>query len=136
MKLSAKAEYACLAIIGLARFGSDGTPVRVRDIAGAQGIPERYLVQILIQLKVAGLVYSARGSAGGYRLSRPPDRITLGEVLAAVDGPGEPPRDSQGSVEQALLSVLADIRANERAVLERTTIAQLAGQAEPHDWVI
>lgn len=136
MKLSAKAEYACLAIIGLARFGSDGTPVRVRKIADAHGIPERYLVQILIQLKAAGLVYSARGSAGGYRLSRPPDQISLGEVLGAVDGPGEPHREAQGPVERALLSVLADIRANERAVLERTTIAQLAGQTDPHDWVI
>jgi Rrf2 family cysteine metabolism transcriptional repressor len=136
MKLSAKAEYACLAIIGLARQGADRQPVRVREIAEAHTIPERYLVQILLQLKAAGLVHSARGAAGGYRLARPPDRISLGEVLTAIDGPGEPPRAGRGAAQRALASVLEDIRANERAVLARTTIAQIAGQIEPQDWVI
>jgi Rrf2 family protein len=91
MKISAKAQYACLAIMALARHQPDQTPVRIRTIAEAHGIPERYLVQILLQLKGAGLVYSTRGAAGGYRLARPADQISLGEVLTAIDGPGEPP---------------------------------------------
>jgi Rrf2 family transcriptional regulator, cysteine metabolism repressor len=136
MKLSAKTEYACLAVIALARNGSDHTPVRVREIAEAHGLPERYLVQILLQLKAAGLVQSVRGSSGGYRLARPPEQISLNEVLRAIDGPGEPTREAQGPVEAALASVLENIRAAERAVLDRTTIAELAGQATARDWVI
>jgi Rrf2 family cysteine metabolism transcriptional repressor len=93
-------------------------------------------VQILLQLKGAGLVYSTRGSSGGYRLARPAEQISLGEVLSAIDGPGDPPRDAQGPTAQALASVLQDIRAAERAVLSQTTIAQLAQGGSPPDWVI
>ena len=63
------------------------------------------LVQILLQLKGAGLVYSSRGAAGGYRLARPADQISLGEVLSAIDGPGEPFREAQEPAAQALASV-------------------------------
>ena len=87
MKISAKAEYACLALLALALQGPDGPPVRIRDISETHGIPERYLVQILLQLKGAGLVISTRGASGGYHLARPAARITLSEVLAVIDGP-------------------------------------------------
>ena len=92
VKISAKAEYACLAMLALARHGPDDPPVRIREISEAHGIPERYLVQILLQLKGAGLVASTRGAAGGYRLARPATSISLGEVLTAIDGPDAPPR--------------------------------------------
>jgi len=65
MRLTAKAEYGCIAIIALALQRSETGLVRVREIAEAYRIPERYLVQILLQLKAAGLVHSARGSSGG-----------------------------------------------------------------------
>ena len=136
MKLSAKAEYACLAVIALARRGADGTPVRVREIAEAHRIPERYLVQILIHLKGAGLVYSTRGAAGGYRLARPAEQNSLREVLAAIDGPGGPPREPREPAAQVLASVVEHLHAAERTVLEQTSIAQLAGRATSHDWVI
>jgi Rrf2 family protein len=137
MRISAKAEYACVAVIALARFGADQAPVRIRDIAEAHAIPERYLVQILLQLKGAGIVFSARGAAGGYRLARPPELISLGEVLGCIDGPGEPPRDARGEpVAQALAGVWEKLRANERALLDRTTIAELAGRSAPPEWVI
>ena len=70
MKISAKAEYACLAVLALARHKPGEPPMRIREIAEAHGIPERYLVQILLQLKGAGLVTSVRGASGGYRLAR------------------------------------------------------------------
>jgi Rrf2 family cysteine metabolism transcriptional repressor len=136
MKLSAKAEYACLAMIALARHRTNGAPVRVREIAEAHGIPERYLVQILLQLKAGGLVLSVRGSSGGYRLSRTPDTISLREVLRAIDGPGEPSREATGPVERALASVVAQVREAEQSLLDRTSIAQLAGGVDPPDWVI
>jgi Rrf2 family protein len=62
----------------------------IQDIAARQGIPQRYLEQVLLQLKRAGLLHSKRGSAGGYRLSAPADAITVGAVLRAVEGDPEP----------------------------------------------
>src|SRR3954471_654378 len=93
MKISAKAEYACLALLALAQHGRDAAPLRIREISDLQRIPERYLVQILLQLKAAGLVVSLRGASGGYRLARPAGEISLSEVLAAIDGPDRPPAE-------------------------------------------
>ena len=136
MKISAKAEYACLAILALARPQAGATPLRIRDIAESHGIPERYLVQILLQLKGAGLVHSTRGASGGYRLARPADRISLGEVLAAIDGPGEPPRDSDQPAARVLADVWENIRRAERAVLDQTSIAELSQRSSPLEWTI
>ena len=136
MKISAKAEYACLAVLALARPRITDAPIRIRDIAEAHRIPERYLVQILLQLKGAGLVHSTRGASGGYRLARPADAISLGEVLWAIDGPGEPPREATEPAAQALASVWRLIRDAERKVLEQTSIAHLAESTLPPEWVI
>ena len=87
MKVSAKGDYACRALLELALKHDNGTPVRVSEIAEKQKIPKKYLVQILVMLKSAGLVNSKRGVEGGYLLSRPPSEITLGEVVRIVDGP-------------------------------------------------
>lgn len=136
MKVSAKSEYACLAMLALARQGPDDPPVRIREISAAHGIPGRYLVQILLQLKASGLVTSTRGAAGGYRLTRPAARISLGEVLTAVDGPDAPSRPSQKPAARALAAVWEHVRAAERAVLDATSIAQIAELTAPHEWVI
>lgn len=139
MKVSAKAEYACLALIALARHGPNSPPVRIRQISGSYGIPERYLVQILLRLKSAGLVTSTRGAAGGYHLARSASTISIGEILAAIEGPEISTRDTQPArrPEAAVLDpVWASVRAAERAVLEQTTIDQLAGQSSPREWII
>ena len=136
LKISAKSEYACLALLALARPGPDEAPLRIRDISEAHGIPERYLVQILLQLKGAGLVLSTRGAAGGYRLARPARLISLGEVLKAIDGPDAPPRDESRPAARALTKIWEHVRAAERAVLDQTSIAQLLELASPHDWII
>jgi Rrf2 family protein len=135
MKVSAKAEYACLAALALARIGPDDPPLRIREIAEAHAIPERYLVQILLQLKAAGLVLSTRGAAGGYRLARPPERISVAAVLEAIDGPDRL-RDSDGPAARALAAVWRSVGDAQQAVLERMTIADLAVSAAPIDWVI
>ncbi len=87
MKVSAKGDYACRALLELALKYDTGMPVHVGAIAEKQSIPKKYLVQILVMLKSAGLVKSKRGVDGGYLLSRPPSEITLGEVVRIVDGP-------------------------------------------------
>ncbi len=91
MKLNARTEYAALAAVELARRASDDAPVGLRTICDAQRVPARFLVHILLELKRAGIVVSVRGAAGGYRLARPPESITLQELRAAVEGPSETP---------------------------------------------
>src|SRR5207302_9373299 len=86
MKLSAKTEYACIAMLELARRYETGEPVRIREIADEHGIPPRFLVQILLQLKGAGYVASTRGASGGYQLLKAPEKISLGEVMRVNDG--------------------------------------------------
>ena len=135
MKITAKAEYACLAVIDLARSGN-GTPRRIKDIADAQGIPERYLVQILLQLKSVGLVQSARGAVGGYQLVRPADRISVADVIAAIDGPVEVPRTASSPAGHDLGELLRRAWAAEREVLASTTIAQLTTTDPPLNWVV
>jgi Rrf2 family transcriptional regulator, cysteine metabolism repressor len=140
MKISAKAEYACLAVLALARSRPESSFVHIRQISQEYAIPERYLVQILLQLKGAGLVASTRGAGGGYRLARPASSISLSEILSAMDGPNVagrgPSTTSKTSARSVLTPVWESIQAAERLVLEQTTIAQLAAQSSPHDWTI
>ena len=94
MRISAKGEYAIKAMVDLPLHdGQDLQPIQ--DIAARQAIPQRYLEQVLLQLKRSGFLVSRLCSSGGYRLSRPPDQITVGSVLRAVEGSLagiEPPR--------------------------------------------
>src|SRR5438105_3722940 len=85
MRTTAKADYAVRAAIELAASG-DG-PVKAEALAEAQGIPLNFLENILLDLRRAGVVESRRGAAGGYLLARPADRISLADVIRAVEGP-------------------------------------------------
>ena len=136
MKISAKAEYACLAIIELAKTGPSGSTRRVREIAEAQEIPERYLVQILLQLKAAGLVQSSRGSEGGYHLVRTPESISVAEIIAAIDGPSDPaPRGLSGEA-RLLADVLRRAHQAEREILTSAIVSELSAPTSPLDWVV
>jgi Rrf2 family protein len=88
MKLSTKTRYGVRALFDIA-FHNDGRPTQARDIARRQEVPLRYLEQIFQELRRANLVDAKRGPKGGYSLSRPAERITLGDVLRAVQGPIE-----------------------------------------------
>jgi Rrf2 family transcriptional regulator, cysteine metabolism repressor len=136
MRISAKAEYACLTIIELARSQLIGRPMRAREIAESQDIPERYLVQILLQLKSAGLVRSLRGSAGGYTLMKDAGAITLAEVITTFDGPGEPLRKSGSPAASKLGEILERARTAELVVLSGARIAELVGREILDDYVL
>ena len=86
MKLSVKSDYACRAVLWLARHHPEGVARRVEDMASEHNISPNYLVQILIELKAGRIVKSQRGKEGGYLLGRPPAEITMGEVLRCVYG--------------------------------------------------
>jgi Rrf2 family protein len=130
MKVSAKAEYACLALLELALKYGSSEPVRIKQIAEPHAIPQGFLVQILQQLKAAGYVTSTRGAAGGYQLARSPDTISLAEVLSAIDGPRRLDYDLASSeltaALRALRSAWSQIAETIERELEQTTLADLA----------
>jgi Rrf2 family protein len=133
MRVSAKAEYACIAMLELAANFGEPQPVRVKVIADAHAIPLRFLVQILLQLKTAGLVASVRGAAGGYQLARRPTAITLADIIGAID-PEQPARPAgqgpQSPARQAILSVWRQIQAEEQRILEQLTLAELVRRTQ------
>jgi Rrf2 family cysteine metabolism transcriptional repressor len=87
MKISARDEYACSAVLELALNYDSEAPVRVQDIAQRQGIPMKFLFQIMQILKRVDIVRSRRGTEGGYVLSRPPAQISVGDVIRTMSGP-------------------------------------------------
>ena len=145
MLFSAKAEYACLAMLELAARHGDPRPVRLADIADKHGIPQRFLVQILLQLKGAGLVASTRGASGGYQLARPPEEVSLADILGVVDrtdatpAKGGRPTARKGDV-SALAATLHGVwdrilQAREQ-ILRRTTLAELVEAGQGLQYVI
>ena len=86
MKLSTRGRYSTRLMMELALHFGEG-PVLLKDISRVQDISLKYLGQLIIPLKIAGLIKSTRGSHGGYFLSRTPDKIKLSEVINAVEGP-------------------------------------------------
>jgi len=85
--LSQKAKYALRAVLMLAEGFGAGTPVAVSEIAGREGISQKFLEAILVELRDKGIVDSKRGRYGGYSLRRPPEATSFGEVIRAIDGP-------------------------------------------------
>lgn len=132
MKLSKKGEYGVRAVCHLAEHWGEGV-IHSRQIAEKESIPPKFLESILLQLKRAGLVKSRRGVEGGYRLSRGPDQVMLGEVIRVLDGPLAP----LGSADElrelmereerqaGFYSVLLDVRNAASAILDRTSLAEV-----------
>ncbi|MGI6422463.1 MAG: RrF2 family transcriptional regulator [Syntrophomonadaceae bacterium] len=89
MKLSTKGRYGLRAMLDLALNGDNG-PITIHAIAQRQEISERYLEQLLIPLKQAGMVKSVRGSQGGYVLGRAPQDISVGDIIRVMEGPLAP----------------------------------------------
>jgi len=135
MRVSAKADYAVRAALELA--AADGGPLKGERIAEAQGIPLKFLENILIELRHEGLVRSQRGPEGGYWLGRPAADIAIAEVIRAVEGPlasvrGEPPESTDyGGAAESLRTVWVALRANLRAVLEEVTLADVVSGRLP-----
>ena len=128
MNLSAKTEYACVAVMELAARHESGELTRIKDVAEAHGIPSRFLVQILLQLKSAGFVESTRGAAGGYRLIKNPAEITLGEVMAVIDGSSDSVRSNlstQTPAASTLLNAWQEACSAQQEILHSTTFADL-----------
>ena len=135
MRLSARADYALRAAIELAAASSGH--VTADQLARAQQIPGKFLETILTQLRRAGLVRSQRGPDGGFWLARPAAEISLAEIIRAIDGQllgvrGERPENvTYPGAAEPLQQVWIALRANERAVLETVTLADIVSKNLP-----
>jgi Rrf2 family protein len=133
--VSAKGEYAIKAMLDLALTDDGETLQPIQDIARRQGIPQRYLEQVLLGLKRAGFLHSRRGSAGGYRLAKTPDQITVGALLRAVEGrpgvggAGRPSRGSAGDAGGDLTYLWRAVAEAVDAVVDGTTLEDLRRHA-------
>lgn len=108
MRISSKGEYAIRAMLDLALQYEKGL-IPIQEVASRQGIPQRYLEQVLLQLKRAGFLTSKRGSAGGYHLSKPPKEISVGAVLSAIEGSLERPEGGRRGLRGSTVDHVGDL---------------------------
>lgn len=137
VRVSTRGDYASRALLSLALHADEPGPTSVQEVAKRTGLPQPYLEQILLALKGAGIVKSKRGVGGGYILARAPERITLGQIVSAVDGPiqagdfGLP--HENGSCEHegqcVLLEVWNEVGAHMRHHLDTFTLASMVKRA-------
>lgn len=138
MKISQKGLYALQATMMLARHYQQGA-IKIRDIAYEEDLPEKFLELILLELKNARIVESARGAKGGYQLRRPPSEIHLSEIVRLVDGPLAPFGDAgqlrtlidRDAEHRALYQVFLEVRDAAARILENTTIADIIKPPQP-----
>lgn len=122
----------------LARHYNQGA-IRIRDIAYEEGLPEKFLELILLELKNARMVESVRGAKGGYRLRRPPSEIHLSEIIRLIDGPLAPFADAEelrslihrDEEHRALYQIFLDVRDAAARILEHRTLADLLSPKSP-----
>lgn len=135
MRITAKTDYAVRAMAELA--AANEAPLTAEELSVRQSIPVRFLFGILRELRLAHLVRSVRGPAGGYVLAQPADEITLASVIRAMDGPLANVRDLRLSdleypgAAAVLPDVWRAVRTSLRQVLETTTFAELAAGTLP-----
>jgi Rrf2 family protein len=137
VRVTAKAEYAVRAVMELA--GGEGNPVKRDTIVAAQGIPPKFLENILSELRHAGLVESQRGAEGGYWLAVPPEKISIADIMRAVEGPLASVRSSRPEtleyegLAEPLQYVWVALRTSIRSVLEEVSVADLiSGKLPKH----
>ena len=138
MKVSQKGLYALQAMMMLARHYHQGA-IKIREIAYEEALPEKFLELILLELKNARLVESARGAKGGYQLRREPAEIALGDIIRLIDGPVAPFGDAdqlralieRDLPQRALYQVFLDVRDAASKILDHTTLADLISDNLP-----
>jgi Rrf2 family protein len=144
MRLSKRGEYGLRAMIDMATYlnanGSSVEVVQIKEIAERQGIPAKFLEQILLTLKNAGLLHSKMGVGGGYYLAHPPEEITLGQIVRVLDGPLAPIRCvSQMAYEACgcpdentcgLRLIMLDVRNAIAGILDHTSLANVMERVE------
>jgi len=129
MRISARCDYACKALLELALHWPSKEPLRIQTISKRQGISMRYLVQILIQLKRIGLVASVRGKQGGYTLAKTPREIRLGEVIREVGGPLLPSAASATKKKSVFAMIWKEVEGAMARILDKITFEDILNKA-------
>lgn len=138
MRVSAKVDYALRALAELAATTHEG-PVKRELLANAQDIPAAFLENILLDLRKAGILRSVRGQQGGFMFARPPDEVSLAEVIRAIEGPlanvkgVRPEAVAYTGPAESLQKVWVAVRASMRSVLENVTIADVVAGRFPDE---
>jgi Rrf2 family protein len=137
MKVGSKGYYGLLALTELAQSYRSRRPVQVKDIAQRQQIPEEYLGQIMVLLKRSNLVLGTRGPGGGYFLARPPESISVAEVIRLLEGPfigldqrSHPSRGAASVVSRRIMETWMRGMEVLEKVLTETTLADLCRTEE------
>ncbi len=136
MRISARADYAVRAVVELVALGGS-EPVKAERLAQGQRIPAKFLLNILVDLKRAGILRSHRGAEGGFLLGRSPEEITIADVIRAADGPlarvgHQQPEDVvYPGHAAALRDVWVAVRVSLRDVLEEVTVADVCNGQLP-----
>ena len=139
MRLGNTTKYAFQALAYLIRSHARDERAQIGDIAADCEIPRKYLEQVLLDLKSAGLLESKKGQGGGYKLSRSPDQISIGEVLSAIQGELLPmpawidDENSNFSTDSGLKDVVSRARDSVTRIFEQTSIEVLV--CRPETWV-
>jgi Rrf2 family protein len=140
MRLSKRGEYGLRAMIDLASWDHGSAVVQIKDIAEREQMPSKFLEQILLTLKNAGLVHSKMGVGGGYYLAKPADQISLGQIIRTLDGPLAPLRcvshmayEPCGCPDEqtcGLRLVMSDVRNAIADILDGTTLADVVQRTD------
>lgn len=130
MRISARCDYACKALLELALHWPSKSPLQIHIISQRQDIPIKYLVQILIQLKRRGFVESIRGKQGGYILAKTPKQISLGEVMRETGGPLLPTANSATKKELVFSTIWKEVEGAMARVLDKITFEDIANRAK------
>ncbi|MDR0842764.1 MAG: Rrf2 family transcriptional regulator [Acidobacteriota bacterium] len=125
--ISSKDDYALRALFDLAQQ-QPGIPIRIAKISERQHIPQKFLELILAELKRGGFVESWRGVNGGYSLSRPPDRLTVGEILRFVKGSKNSRRNEKPTEDNPFTALWRQTDARISEILDKTTFSDLVRQ--------
>lgn len=125
MNISSRCEYGCRAAMELAYHAGDAEPVTVERIAARRHIPEKFLIHILLQLKRAGIVRSVRGARGGYLLAKPPEGVSLLDIVRAIDGPILTPLPVKDGGSSDMAPVWREVAGGVAAVLQERTLKDI-----------
>ena len=138
MKITKKGEYGLRAVLALAAVYEESQTLNLRQIAKLERIPHKFLEQIMILLRKADLVISTKGKAGGYSLSRPPEKITIGEAIRSIEGPLAP-LDTAAEIKRRIQTddrhpgfycVLLDVRNAVAEILDKKTLAEVCEKSQ------
>jgi Rrf2 family protein len=137
VKVGQKLEYACRVMIQLGRHAQDGQVSRVEDLANKESVSSNFLVQILNELRRAGLVSSRRGKMGGYALAKAPNEITLADMVKAIEGDVlSIDSDKKGESGERVVTIWEQVAKDIEARMAAVTLGEMMSSGDSLEYYI